>query len=98
MCFDCNQGFHGAVLLALGWACWKTYLGRMESDWYYGAGMGVLGAALAFQPGQEADAVSVLESGSTAKVTFAGGEVRQPLRDTAMRMPLVRSGLRNQSR
>ena len=31
-CFDCGQRFHGPVLLALGWAGWKTYLGRPESD------------------------------------------------------------------
>ncbi len=31
-CFDCGQVFHVAVQLALGWACWKSYLGRSESD------------------------------------------------------------------
>ena len=24
-CFDCGQRFHGPVMLALGWAAWKTY-------------------------------------------------------------------------
>jgi len=23
-CFDCGQDFHGAVKVAVGWACWKT--------------------------------------------------------------------------
>ena len=29
-CFDCGQNFHGAVLLALGWASWKTYFRRAD--------------------------------------------------------------------
>ena len=31
-CSLCEQGYHGAVFCALGWACWKTYLGRPETD------------------------------------------------------------------
>jgi len=45
-CFDCGQDFHGAVRLALGWAAWKTYLGRPDTDWNRCASMGVLGSAL----------------------------------------------------
>ena len=45
-CFDCGQDFHGAVQLALGWACWKTYLGRSETDWTRCESLGVLGSAL----------------------------------------------------
>ena len=30
-CFDCGQSFHGAVEVALGWACWKTYLTRRRT-------------------------------------------------------------------
>ena len=26
----CEQEYHGVVRCALGWACWKTYLGRSE--------------------------------------------------------------------
>ena len=45
-CFDCGQEFHGAVRIALGWACWKMYLGRPEADYVRCMSMGVLGGAL----------------------------------------------------
>jgi len=32
MCGLCEQTYHGVVRCALGWACWKTYLGRPETD------------------------------------------------------------------
>ncbi|CAH0378065.1 unnamed protein product [Pelagomonas calceolata] len=31
-CGLCEQDYHGAVRCALGWACWKTYLGRPEEN------------------------------------------------------------------
>ena len=31
-CSLCEQDYHGVVRCALGWACWKTYLGRPETD------------------------------------------------------------------
>ena len=31
-CSLCEQQYHGVVLCALGWAAWKTYLGRPETD------------------------------------------------------------------
>ena len=31
-CSLCEQHYHGVVRCALGWACWKTYLGRPEVD------------------------------------------------------------------
>jgi len=31
-CSLCDQDYHGVVQCALGWACWKTYLGRPEVD------------------------------------------------------------------
>ena len=31
-CSLCEQEYHGVVLCALGWACWKTYVGRPETD------------------------------------------------------------------
>ena len=31
-CGMCEQHYHGLVKCALGWACWKTYLGRPEAD------------------------------------------------------------------
>ena len=32
-CRLCEQNYHGVVRCALGWACWKTYVGRPEWDW-----------------------------------------------------------------
>ena len=32
-CSLCEQNYHGVVECALGWACWKTYVGRPETDW-----------------------------------------------------------------
>jgi len=31
-CSLCEQDYHGVVRCALGWACWKTYVGRPETD------------------------------------------------------------------
>ena len=31
-CSLCEQRYHGVVARALGWACWKTYVGRPEAD------------------------------------------------------------------
>ena len=31
-CSLCGQGYHGVVMHALGWACWKMYLGRPEDE------------------------------------------------------------------
>ena len=31
-CSLCEQSYHGVVACALGWACWKTYVGRPETD------------------------------------------------------------------
>jgi hypothetical protein len=32
-CSLCEQRYHGVVKCALGWACWKTYLGRTERQY-----------------------------------------------------------------
>ena len=31
-CGLCKQSYHGVVRCAFGWACWKTYLGRPETN------------------------------------------------------------------
>ena len=31
-CSLCEQDYYGVVRCALGWACWKTYVGRPETD------------------------------------------------------------------
>ena len=32
VCSQCEQQYHGVVACALGWACWKTYVGRSETE------------------------------------------------------------------
>ena len=45
-CSLCEQDYHGVVAHALGWSCWKTYLGRPEADWNRRLAIGVLGNGL----------------------------------------------------
>jgi len=61
-CFDCGQFFHGAVQLALGWACWKTYLGRPENDEIRCDALMVLAPALATQKSNSPEARMVNEA------------------------------------
>ncbi len=60
-CSQCEQQYHGVVLCALGWACWKTYLGRPETDRARKSAMTILGNALADAKHHE-DALSVDEA------------------------------------
>ena len=45
-CSVCEQHYHGVVEHALGWACWKTYLGRPETDASRQCALGLLGEGL----------------------------------------------------
>ena len=45
-CSLCEQEYHGVVACALGWACWKTYVGRAETESVRFAAMRVLGSGL----------------------------------------------------
>ena len=60
-CSLCEQEYHGAVRCALGWACWKTYLGRPEADDLRGMAIGTLGNGLS-EAGHDEDALSVREA------------------------------------
>ncbi|CAH0370499.1 unnamed protein product [Pelagomonas calceolata] len=60
-CSLCEQDYHGVVRCALGWACWKTYVGRPEADWARGAAMTELGLGLSAVY-QHEDALSVGEA------------------------------------
>jgi len=62
-CSLCEQRYHGVVMHALGWACWKTYVGRPEGDWKLslGCAMAQLGNGLA-AGGHLEDALSVREA------------------------------------
>ena len=45
-CGLCEQGHHGEVSCALGWGCWKSYLGRPEADQTRGMAMTLLANGL----------------------------------------------------
>ena len=57
----CEQQYHGVVRCALGWACWKTYLGRPEADLARRNALTVLGNGLQEGNHQE-DALAVKEA------------------------------------
>ena len=59
MCSLCEQNYHGAVMCALGWACWKTYVGRPEADTNRCWAMRTLGNSLS---DHNEDALSVQEA------------------------------------
>ena len=60
-CSLCEQEYHGVVRCALGWACWKTYLGRPEGSELRQIAMGQLGNAL-YEVLERKDALSVQEA------------------------------------
>jgi tetratricopeptide (TPR) repeat protein len=60
-CSLCEQRYHGVVSCALGWACWKTYLGRPELDKTRLSAMGTLGNGLADSQ-QHEDSLSVRQA------------------------------------
>ena len=60
-CSLCEQHYHGVVKCALGWACWKTYLGRPEADHARVFALSVLGNGLS-DAGHHEDTLSVREA------------------------------------
>ena len=56
-CSLCKQRYHGVVKCAMGWACWKTYVGRPEGDKIRLAAMSEVGNGLSASLRQE-DALS----------------------------------------
>ena len=60
-CGLCEQSYHGVVKCALGWACWKTYLGRPEANWLRMSAMRQLGNGLSLAERNE-EAFSVYEA------------------------------------
>jgi len=60
-CGLCEQKYHGVVSCALGWACWKTYVGRPEGDWLQRVAINLLGNGL-FGAGHHEDAIPVREA------------------------------------
>ena len=60
-CSLCEQSYLGVVRCALGWACWKTYVGRPETDLPRRGAMTQLGGGL-YDTQQTEEAVSVMEA------------------------------------
>jgi len=60
-CSLCEQRYHGVVHCALGWACWKTYVGRPETDEARQLAMCRVGNGL-YEAGHLEDALSVREA------------------------------------
>jgi len=60
-CSLCEQRYHGVVACALGWACWKTYLGRPETHVFRRSAMNQLGNGLSYADRHE-DALTVREA------------------------------------
>ena len=60
-CSLCEQDYHGVVRCALGWACWKTYVGRPEADGARRMAMNTLGNGLSAAKHHE-EALSVYEA------------------------------------
>ena len=67
-CGLCEQGYHGVVACALGWACWKTYLGRPEADWTRKTAMTRLGNGL--MPVHPDEALVVYQAAAAAYKRF----------------------------
>ena len=60
-CTLCGKQHHGIVRCALGWACWKTYVGRPETDEARQLAMSQVGNGL-YEAGHFEDALSVREA------------------------------------
>ena len=72
-CGLCEQDYHGVVYCALGWACWKTYLGRPETDQAWCLAMNVLGNGLS-EAGHDEEALSVYEADLATKRRLGASE------------------------
>jgi tetratricopeptide (TPR) repeat protein len=72
-CSLCEQRYHGVVRCALGWACWKTYVGRAETDEARVMAMTQLGNGLS-QANQNEDALSVREAQLAMKRRLGASE------------------------
>jgi len=73
MCGLCKQDYHGVVKCALGWASWKTYLGRPETDQIRSMAMMALGSGLT-AANHFADASSVQEAELSTMRRIGGSE------------------------
>ena len=66
-CGLCHNEIVGNVRCALGWACWKTYVGRLENQTLYNMVISQLAAGL-FEGDRSAEAAVVLEAQLAAEL------------------------------
>ena len=74
-CSLCEQDYHGVVSCALGWACWKTYLGRPEGDGARDSAMTGLGNGLG-EEGHQGERIKILEIQLANNVRFGRSKER----------------------
>ena len=74
-CGLCEQDYHGVVACALGWACWKTYVGRPEGDQARTLALNNLGNGLSDAKHHE-DALSVQEANLSMRRRLGDSEDR----------------------
>ena len=72
-CSLCEQKYHGVVYHALGWACWKTYVGRPEGDQIRRMPMGQIGRGLS-AASHHTDASTVQEAQLSMLRRIGGSE------------------------
>ena len=72
-CSLCEQNYHGVVNCALGWACWKSYVGQPETDVIRGVAMNLLGGGLASAK-RDAESLSVKEAELSMHRRVGGSE------------------------
>ena len=73
ICGLCEQDYHGVVACALGWACWKAYVGRPEVDKIRILATSLLGNGLA-AAGHNEDALLVQEAELAMKRRLGASE------------------------
>ena len=73
MCGLCEQKYHGDVACALGWACWKTYVGRPETNSTRLMAINVLGMGLSAAENHE-DALIVGEAEVSMRRRLGGSD------------------------
>ena len=72
-CGLCKHQYHGIVRCALGWACWKTYVGLPETDEKLQLAMGALGNGLSDAKHHE-DALAVRHAELSMMQRLCGSE------------------------
>ena len=95
-CSLCEQDYHGVVFCALGWACWKTYVGRPETDQARCLAMGLLGNGL-HEAERHADALIVKEAELATKRRIGASENQLLVVQTNLAITYKRLGRSDQA-